>query len=182
MINAIDDYLIKNVFQKLTEKHQLRTSQTNFHLAIILFKVFCIIDIPMLLSAIVNSNYILSKIIIIFIGLILYTFIFFRIKMCKILNESYKGQSEISKFNPYRVIDLPLRIWFLILLTYSGFSDIISLIIDKDISDLLLIIRETSIAMAIYFMACVPATGSRLRELEKEKALNLNLEPVKIQI
>ena len=181
MIRKIDDYVIDNFFQKLTEKIQSRTNKTNFYITIILIKIFFIITIPSELSFLIKLNLIM-KFLTGFFVLHFYTFLLFRIKACKILEEKYLDQNEMQTLNPLRYRDFIFRTTCLFLGSFTIILGILIFITTINFSKLVLALGALSITSAFYFMACTPATGKRLRELEKEKALNLNLEPAKVQI
>lgn len=182
MYQKIDDTLIDNVFQKLTDKYQLRTQRTNFYLAEILFVIYYIIDIPDTVSFIQKNQLTPLTGFIFIMSLVIYIYVYRKIRVCKLLDDFYKKMDDLLTFNPLRILDIYLRGSFFILTIFGAFIYIVQAILIKDYSKLLYVVRDISLLSGFYFAACVPASGKRLRELEKEKAYNLKLEPARAQI
>lgn len=183
MMRTLDDYIIDDQAQKWAEKYQLKTRKTNFHLAIICLVVSLIAFTPLFIRLNLyfkKTNF--DQIQVILGGTFLYVLSLYIIISCKKLNKKYEKLSEISEFNPLRksIFIRKIRYLYLFLSAYTIFIcacifyDLIlfsKIDFTPSIVAIILIfpIIFTLVSSGLYFSACTPIPGHKLRQLKKKK-------------
>lgn len=181
MIYKLDDYLIDDIFQKISEKHQLKTRKTNFQLAVTLFIIYFTIHTPLLLAThCMLQNKFLTTIAIVH-TIFFYSYIFYIARYCKKLDKHYEDKDKITEWNPLRKNVIHLTFRYVIFLVNFFLTPLIfaGIIFNINFFNLMLAVDMTLILFGLYFAACLPIPRKRLRKMIKDKIKKLEPELAK---